>query len=109
MSYELCLFFAGAKVIAFGSFGDWQGSWYAKVEYAGEVGWVCGSYGSCSGCDAFEAEFYDAYSDAPDLNSRYAEFGKSYLESIISQEQQESILQISREEPEILDFVKAQR
>ncbi len=57
MSYELALEEAGAKVLEFKSFGSYQGDWWAKVEYNGEIGWIAGSYGSCSGCDAFEAEF----------------------------------------------------
>ena len=52
MSYELALEEAGAKVLEFQSFGSFQGEWWAKVEYNGEIGWVAGCYGSCSGCDA---------------------------------------------------------
>jgi hypothetical protein len=47
---------AGAKIRHFESFGSYQGEWLALVEYKGMTGWVVGSYGSCSGCDAFEAE-----------------------------------------------------
>lgn len=61
MSYTQALEAAGAKVLAEGSFGSYQGDWIALVEYKGERGFVSGSYGSCSGCDAFEAEF--GYSD----------------------------------------------
>ena len=96
MSYELCLEKAGAKVIAFESFGDYQGSWYSLVDYMGKRGWVTGSYGSCSGCDAFESEFKDAYcidESDHDLERRYAEFGLSYLEFMIPHEQQLFILE----------------
>jgi hypothetical protein len=57
VSYAQAMEMAGAEILAFEQFGSYQGEWYAKVRYEGEVGWVQGSYGSCSGCDAFEAEF----------------------------------------------------
>lgn len=100
MSYEMCLEKAGAKVLAFHEFGSYQGEWYALVEYQGERGWIEGSYGSCSGCDAFEAEFgfeccdkghfyKDSNCSACDalyteIDKRYAEFGRTYLETILS-------------------------
>lgn len=55
--YESALVAAGAKVLVFNSFGSYQGDWWAKVEYKGTLGWTNGSYGSCSGCDSFQAEF----------------------------------------------------
>lgn len=57
MSYEEALQAAGAEVLEFEQFGSYQGDWWAKVRYKDELGWVQGSYGSCSGCDAFESEF----------------------------------------------------
>lgn len=57
MGYSLALESAGAKVLDYEQFGDYQGSWIAKVSYKGAVGYIRGFYGSCSGCDAFEAEF----------------------------------------------------
>lgn len=58
MSYELSLAAAGATVHEFKNFGSYQGDWWARVTLAdGRSGWINGSYGSCSGCDAFEAEF----------------------------------------------------
>ena len=59
MSYKSALEAAGAIVLEFKEFGDYQGSWYAFVSYKDERGWVMGSYGSCTECDAFEAEFGD--------------------------------------------------
>jgi hypothetical protein len=70
--YQGLLERAGAKVLAFDYFGDYQGTWVAKVEHAGVVKWVIGAYGSCSGCDAFEAEFGSGYHDHGD------EFHNSY-------------------------------
>lgn len=66
MGYSKCLEKAGCNVIAFEQFGSYQGTWLAFVEYKGEKGIVEGYYGSCSGCDAFEAEF--GYSEQPEIN-----------------------------------------
>lgn len=88
MSYKMCLEKAGAKIIACKRFGSYQGEWYALVEYNGERGWVEGSYGSCSACDAFEAEFGWSYDDEDDLDSRYVAFGRSYLDPVMPHEQQ---------------------
>ncbi len=57
MSYCESLEAAGATVHNFQDFGSYQGTWWAKVTYKGETGFVEGSYGSCSGCDSFQAEF----------------------------------------------------
>lgn len=108
---------AGAKVLAFQEFGSYQGDWWAKVEYQGKIVWVNGSYGSCSGCDAFLAEFgynekiepnegkfyrdnmwYDPEEEITEdeaniINSewerRLADFGKSYLINVYSQRRAE--------------------
>ena len=104
MSYHSALEAAGAEVHVFESFGSYQGDWWAKVTYKGQTGWIQGSFGSCSGCDAFEAEF--DYSDTACDSHRYneqpncepcqvlkkayeeklAKFGEGYLDGIISQE-----------------------
>lgn len=100
MSYSEALSAAGAEVVVFQMFGDYQGSWWAKVIYGDRPLWVTGSYGSCSGCDAFQADF--GYSDpacddhqyesvnltcesckvARDAyNERFADFGRQYLDN----------------------------
>lgn len=63
MGYSEALEKAGCKILDFQEFGSYQGTWLAFVEYNGEKGIVEGSYGSCSGCDSFQAEF--GYSDEP--------------------------------------------
>lgn len=93
MGYKSSLIAAGAEVIVFNSFGDYQGSWLAKVVYNGETGWVVGSYGSCSYCDSFQQEFDYCYEQEENYEERLALFGKGYLEGIIPQEQQEASLQ----------------
>jgi len=57
MGYRTAMEAAGATVLAYESFGSYQGDWFALVVYGGKTFWVHGSYGSCSGCDAFCAEF----------------------------------------------------
>lgn len=60
MGYQEALEAAGAKVIDSLYTGSYQGSWGSIVELHGIKGLVTGAYGSCSGCDSFQAEFdYD--------------------------------------------------
>ena len=92
MSYQEALVAAGARVVAFESFGSWQGEWVALVEYRGERGWVQGSFGSCSHCDAFEAEFgwgfeEDGVETEEQYQARLASFGESYLGGLETTEQ----------------------
>lgn len=93
--YLVCLLLAGANVIEFKSFGDYQGTWFAVLDN-GSI--VRGSYGSCSSCDAFYAEFDNDSHDYGDdwhnmqnvdLNCplcckmlhKMALFGKDYLDT----------------------------
>lgn len=97
MGYYEALEAAGASVHAYNEFGSYQGQWYALVTYNGETGWIADWYGSCSGCDAFEADVgyerdccEDHWTHTPECErcvSREAEyettltnFGKTYLE-----------------------------
>jgi glutaredoxin len=107
------------------------------VRYDGKVGWVTGSYGSCSGCDAFEGEFdyathdvdegdeferyevqhdpmdegfYEGCDQCVDLKKRLIEFGKSYLDNIMSQEEAEKEAEANdewdTEAQEMIQFIK---
>ena len=93
---------AGATVVAFKSFGSYQGSWWAKVTVKDKTGYVYGSFGSCSHCDAFQREFgynkncekhYWEDTTDPDCKAcnsyqeRLAAFGKSYVNLLWSKEQ----------------------
>lgn len=129
--YETCIELAGAKVIVFKEFGSYQGDWWGKVEYKGNTGWVNGSYGSCSVCDAFQAEFgydghyeyeesYNEYHDyfdlkdgcekCEELKKRMVEFGKQYLDNIMSQEEAEEKasenLDWDMDAQEMLNFIR---
>lgn len=107
MGYYEALEAAGATVHEFKGFGSYQGDWWAKVTYEGVTGWVHGSYGSCSGCDAFDHEFY--WIDKKCEKHRYSgrkhprckacaavkaeyevklvAFGRRYLDGIMTQEE----------------------
>lgn len=54
MGYQQALEAAGEKIKEFKEFGSYQGDWFA-INEQNEV--ISGSYGSCSGCDAFQGEF----------------------------------------------------
>jgi len=82
-NYKSALIACGATVYNFQEFGDYSGSWYAVVEYNNLVGLAKGDYGSCSGCDAFEDEFA---CNTP-TKDRLAQFGKQYLDSLITVEE----------------------
>jgi hypothetical protein len=77
MSYLKALEAAGAKVIEYQEFGSYQGAWMALVEHNGQRVIIEGSYGSCSGCDAFEAEF--SYNEMPAIeDGKYYKTGRTW-------------------------------
>lgn len=81
MSYKEALEAAGAVVVDFKDFGDYQGTWVAVVDYQGEMLAVKGSFGSCEGCDAFQDEMGSIFSDDPEYPEKLASFGKGYLDT----------------------------
>ena len=86
--YQRALEAAGARVLAFEHFGDWQGSWIALVEYQGQRGWVQGSFGSCDYCDAFQSQFsWDSDFTCQDVQEQLAQFGRTYLDDLQTTEQ----------------------
>ena len=88
MSYQQALEAAGARVLAFEQFGDWQGSWVALVEYQGQRGWVQGAFGSCDYCDAFQSQFdWDSDFACEDVQGRLVQFGRNYLDDLQTTEQ----------------------
>ena len=66
MGYVKALEEAGAIVHDFKNFGSWQGDWWAKVTYGNMEGFVHGAFGSCTVCDAFQAEFHSVMHTHPD-------------------------------------------
>lgn len=104
MGYTEALAAAGATVLDYKEFGSYQGDWAAHVEYSGTRSIVTGSFGSCSGCDSFQAvfDYYDQplerdgkYLDGSyreitkeeygqqlaAYNQKLADFGKPYLDN----------------------------
>ena len=72
-------------MLDFQEFGSYQGDWLAFVEYKGERGIVQGSYGSCTGCDAFQAEF--DYDDSPSVrDGKFYKNGDTWNEENICTE-----------------------
>lgn len=132
MSYNEAIQAAGAVVHEFDTFGSYQGDWFALVTYGDKTFWVHGSFGSCSGCDAFCAEFdfdgddngceehrYEKLTDcagckerSADYQRRLADFGRSYLTGgeMTQAEAEKSAaehLEWDSDAQEMLDFVKA--
>jgi hypothetical protein len=85
--YDKALAAAGVKVLDSENFGSYQGEWWAQVQFPnGEVFYATGSYGSCSGCDAFEGEFGWGDDDKPDYLHRLKDFGRGYLDNCFTLE-----------------------
>lgn len=85
MGYREALEATGARVIDFQSFGSYQGDFFAIVEYNGTKAVVHGTYGSCSGCDSFEAEFgYSYEEDDTQYKKGLADFGFRYIENAMT-------------------------
>lgn len=130
--YKGCMELAGATVHLFKEFGSYQGDWWAKVTYGSSTGWIKGSYGSCSGCDAFQSEF-DCESHDHDggiyvsmyelstyynkncekcveLKGRLIKFGEGYLSYIYTQEEAEKEasrnMEWDSDAEEMLKFIK---
>lgn len=91
LDYQQALEAAGAIVHAYEMFGSYQGDWWAKVTLPdGRNGFVRGSYGSCSGCDALQNMFgYSFGKEDWDANvtvftddeyERIVDFGRGELE-----------------------------
>lgn len=70
-----------------------------------------GSFGSCSYCDSFEGEFGSSYSEEKDLDARYAKFGLSYLNNLMTQKEAEKATDKNREywcdeDREMFEFIR---
>lgn len=82
MSYIKALEAAGATVHRDEMYGSYQGVWMAHVTRAdGATGFIIDYYGSCSGCDSYEATFGWADEETPE---KLAEFGKPYLDQLLT-------------------------
>ena len=85
--------FVGAKVLSYQEFGSYSGIWFAKVEYKSTVGWIEGSYGCCSGCDLIHDLLNKLQSSSKEeCEMKYKEVGENYLDTILNQEDVESVI-----------------
>jgi hypothetical protein len=102
MGYIGAMTAAGATVHESKSFGDYQGTTIARVTFEGTTGFVVFSFGSCSYCDAWQAEFgygdepycdehwtdeqalgcEDCATDKAKYTPRFIAFGQSYLKRL---------------------------
>ena len=127
MGYSSALEAAGCTILAFEKFGSYQGDWWAKVQYDGAQGWIHGSYGSCSGCDAFEAEFgWGGSEKCPEHEFHYgkeeiqcvdcriardkylmrlADFGRGYLPPMTQEEAEKAAAQNIEWDSEVEEMV----
>lgn len=64
-------------------FGSYSGRLLAKIIYKDEVLYLHDWFGSCSVCDAFEAEFSWGDDEKSDYQERLSNFGKPYVESAL--------------------------
>lgn len=95
--YHLALHMTGVKVLAYETFDDYQGTWLAHIEFPnGERYFIHDYYGSCSGCDEFQARDimerkYNYDTGQYEENLAYAhelrDFGREYLTNCMTEEQ----------------------
>lgn len=74
--YLTALEAAGADVLHYNTFGNWQGTWIAILP--GNLA-IEGAYGSCDGCDEFEKFFWNRDERSYGYKDLLAEFGRSLL------------------------------
>ena len=87
-------------------FGDYQGDWWAKVEYNGGV---TGGYESYAGCDALEASGVIQWNDDEGVAADVAAAaGEKYLLVLMTQEEAESKCDPEYEQ-DLHDFMVANR
>lgn len=95
-SYVAAIEATGAVIHVVESFGDYQGTTWAKITHNGITGWVSWGFGSCSGCDSYEHWSWDLRcrldldfdDDIP--KDELARFGQDYVSDIMSQEAAEA-------------------
>lgn len=83
-SYEDCFaLYPGVTEVEAKYYGSYQGEFLCRIVYNGEILYIHDWYGSCSGCDAFEAEF--AWSSSK-TKKNLINFAKSYIGAALPKE-----------------------
>lgn len=96
--YSRALWACGLKVIDSFRTTDYQGTWWALVEFPnGERYFVRDEFGSCSVCDPYLREFeswtnpqtgeYEDFEERPDYLHRLAAFGRQYVTNCMTTSQ----------------------
>lgn len=96
--YERALEAAGATIHSSQAFGSYQGDLWVYLTYQNITGFLCISYGSCGGCDSYEAWRGDIIHQHPDYyetngwdkyptKEELADFGSRYLDNIMTYEE----------------------
>jgi hypothetical protein len=90
MSYEETFAAVPGVVVEWSHYlGSYQGRLICKLTVAGDEGprYVWDYYGSCSGCDSYEAEFGFRYGDNEPTPEELAAFGKPYVDAALTLEE----------------------
>jgi len=81
-SYEDCFkAYPDTKVLEAKYYGSYQGEFLCKIIHKGEAFYIHDWYGSCSGCDSFQAEFGFQWDGSPE--DKVIQFAKPYIESAL--------------------------
>ena len=102
MGYAHALRTAGAEVVDFKEIGSYQGTWGAVVDFQGQRSLVTGYYGSCSVCDAYQANFGWSSDEPYYDNESDKYYTDRWMEIEITKEKAEEISQKHRQE--LIDF-----
>lgn len=80
-SYEIIPWANNQQSIYYKEFGSYQGDWLMVTTDGEEYQIYKGGYGSCSGCDSYEAEFGYSMDDLgiPELKVKALNFAKDYI------------------------------
>lgn len=97
MSYESALKAAGATIHAVEYFGTYQGRLVAHVTVDGIEGFISIDYGSCAGCDTYEAFTIGFDWDKGPDEAALAKFGENLIENFETREQMLASLEEDRE------------
>jgi hypothetical protein len=108
MGYRKCLEAAGAVILASKSTFDYQGMRIFKVRFRDHEGWIMVSYGSCGGCDNYEAWLESFPFGYEPSEGDEADFGMEYLkDGLLTSKEVLDMLSESRYEDaeELMEFV----
>lgn len=80
--YEIIAYANGQAPIYYEEFGSYQGEWLMLARDEAGFSLYKGSYGSCSGCDSYEADI-PTYDDSGVSMEKAREFAKDYVPFLV--------------------------